>query len=164
MKKMYTIGEKVNYRAGTGKAEGFVTFCLKAQKHIVKLFLEQVEKLGTNETELLAKYGFPSSGMSQFKKAGTKDGQDRGMYQGSVERMSSMLGFSQVSELFADLDLISGVSTPATSSAISSSTQRVFAIGPGSTVIQNGKSRIVLNNVNADIRKGSSGETIVDVT
>lgn len=165
MKKLYTAEEKANPR-NFGVVEGYVTFSQKAQKHLVALFVKKADERDMTETDLLAKHGFASSGMASFKKAGTKDGQDRSMYQSSVERMATMLGFPDVISMFKSIDT---TSAPTDSSGSMKATngidtsQRVYAVGAGTTIIRSGKNQIVLHDANADIRKGDNGETIVDV-
>ena len=172
MKKMYTLSKRQN--PTTGKVEDSVSFCQKAQRMIATAFVNNAKILKTTESALIIKHSISTSALANFKKAD----QDREMLMSGVENFAQACGFDNAASLLTILDNNSKYvqsNKVASDNVVAIDTQKLgkiqqqsgknlmYPIGKGAIEIKNGKTRIVLHDISANISIGSNGETIVDL-
>lgn len=163
MKKMFVVSERKSMTSPN--MEQFVTFCKKAQRLIVDAVNNKVTTTGITESQALADSGISASAFIKMKR----EQGDIGMYMANVEKLANLTGLSDAKALLEMLEMASdkkvvSIQGPGTSLVPEAVTQqKVYAIGKGHTVIKNGKSQIVLHDLNVDIRQGEHGETIVEL-
>lgn len=165
---MFTISQRKNPHAG-GAIEDNYTLSMKAQKFIVSALAKRIAETGKPESVLIKENEVSTSAIRNFK---TLD-QDRDIMATSLTRIAAMLGLvlpdllnaiAQESNGAAKIEDVEVISSRSTALVPVSANQRIFAIGKGMTVLQNGKVRIVLHDeVNVNLHKGNDGETIVDL-
>lgn len=170
MKKMYTISSRLNPQ--TGKQEQFYTFCKKAQKFMMSLLAKRIAETGKAESRLVQEFKVSTSMIHQLKKADN----DRGALISGIERFALMVGKADALELINEIDMETRGSVSDTGTALTTVGEdaevavpairpngRVYSIGQGVVVLQNGKTRIVLHELDVEVSKGRRGETIVAI-